>query len=91
LDVTINLLPDLTSESIQPVVGRSASEANAYPGFVTGLDFPIGGAGGGRPREDLLTSQVLAPSSLAPAFSAPIDTRQMRPLPAILEVPKRKF
>jgi hypothetical protein len=83
----INLLPDLTSESIQPVIGQSKSDA----GPTMGLGFNNLDSRPDRSRrEDTLTSRILGPSSLAPAI-APIEPARATLPPPVLEIPKRRF
>jgi hypothetical protein len=85
----INLLPDLTSESIQPVIGIRKSDA-AHDSIL-GIDAANMASGGRGRNQDALTTRVLGPSSLAPAI-APFDpNRVISPPPVILEIPKRKF
>lgn len=87
---SINLLPDLTSESIQPVIGiRKSDPANDS---LIGIDAANLSRNADRSRnQDTLTSRVLGSSSLAPAI-APIDpNRVFTPPPAVLEIPKRRF
>jgi hypothetical protein len=90
LDQAINLLPDLTSESIQPTVGRNPANTEPNESRFNGFDV---GANGGRTErryQDILTTRVLGSSSLSPAIAGPTDNRIMSQ-PAVLEIPKRKF
>jgi len=90
LDYNINLLPDANSEPLQPVVGQNPSDLNRSHGTAGLLDLAPSADRIER-RGDALTQQILGSSTLAPAIAAPAESRLMKPRPAVLEVPKRKF
>jgi len=87
----INLLPDMTSESIQPVIGLRRNDTGRGDGLLDIDGANIANRSGPGQNKDTLTSRVLGPSSLAPAV-APVDPRSVfSPAPAVLEIPKRHF
>jgi hypothetical protein len=87
----INLLQDLTSESLQPVIGVRKNELGRNTGLVDIDGVNAANRQNYTRKQDPLTARVLGPSSLAPAI-APIDpSRMFSPPPTVLEIPKRRF
>jgi hypothetical protein len=87
----INLQVDTTRRELNPVTAQRAGEFSGAGGDALDVLRSAGTPAGSRSSLFDQGANVLGPSSLSPAVSAPAESRASERIPTVLEFPRRKF